>query len=358
MKVCIINLKGYSLFNNKTSFLFGGAEVQLYLIAKKFSEHTNVEVNIIVVDYGQELLEKFDKIKCWKSFKLKDNILKKIYIFFKVFKKIDSDVYLQRTLTIFTCFLIFYCKLKNKKFIYMVAHDNEVNGKHKLYKNKVIKKIILNSLKKLNGDIIVQSEYQKNKLKENNIKSIIIKSSYEIKTIFNNDKNYLLWVGRSKSWKKPQLFIELAKDLPHLNFIIICQEQDKVLQTEIKEVSKDIKNLEFIDFVSFDDIDKYFSKAKVLVNTSDFEGFPNTFLQAFNNKVPVISLNVNPDNVIDKYSLGFSLNGNINNLKNKAELLFRDEKLYQGISENCYTYMKKNHDINKNNQELLKLILA
>ena len=41
-------------------------------------------------------------------------------------------------------------------------------------------------------------------------------------------------------------------------------------------------------------------KSKILINTSSFEGFPNTFVQAWANGVPVISLKVDPDNIIKK----------------------------------------------------------
>jgi glycosyltransferase involved in cell wall biosynthesis len=62
------------------------------------------------------------------------------------------------------------------------------------------------------------------------------------------------------------------------------------------------------------------ANAKAVINTSYYEGFPNIYLEAWGAGVPVISLNVNPGGIIDKFNLGIYCGGDINKMKAAIEL--------------------------------------
>ena len=64
-----------------------------------------------------------------------------------------------------------------------------------------------------------------------------------------------------------------------------------------------LPNLKFLGFQPLDVTERYFDQCKLFVNTSEFEGFPNTFLQAWCRGIPVVSF-VDPDNVIRDNQLG------------------------------------------------------
>ena len=125
-----------------------------------------------------------------------------------------------------------------------------------------------------------------------------------------------------------------------------------------REKQKKIENLEFIEYVPFDEIDEYFQKAKIFVNTSIKEGFPNTFIQAAKNKTPIISLNVNPDNFLNEYNCGFCSNDDFGEMNKILNKVLNDDDLYKQISENVCNYAKGNHDIEKNAGQLYRLIVG
>ena len=359
MKICFIAPKAYSVFNPKAKGVIGGAQVQLSLLSKEFAKHKDLDIYFMVADYGQKKMEVYEGVKVWKSLNLKDNPIKKVYSFFKMFKKINADVYIHRTLTAASGLMALYCRIFKKKFIYMVAHDSEVDGAHAIYK-KIISRVFPYLTYKFSNLIIIQNHYQKKVLKKRGINNIsLIKSGYLIKKNQQYNKKNILWVGRSANWKRPELLLKLAKKFPNENFVMICNSNwgGEDLFYSIKKEASNINNIKFIDYVSFEKIDTYFQKAKIFINTSDQEGFPNTFIQAAKNKTPIISLNSNPDNFLKNYECGFCCSGKFDLMTQYLKKLLADKNLYQKASDNAYDYAKQNHDIRTNSQSLLRNII-
>ncbi len=358
MKICFIAPKAYQLFNPKVKSTFGGAEVQLFLLATELAQRHDLDIHFMVADYNQSFIENYHNVNIWKAINFKNNFILQSFTFFKVFNKINADIYIQRTLTLQSGLIALYCKLKRKKFIYMVAHDSEVDGTHKLYRNK-----ITNFLAKINfkfaHKIVVQNNYQNEKLLAQKFNPHIVKSSYPIEKNFKKP-NYpkILWVGRSEPWKRPELFLEIAKLFPLEKFIMICAPSTDTpeLAKKIKAESTHIKNLEFIEFVPFKDINQYFLNAKIYINTSVKEGFPNTFIQATKNRTPILSLNVNPDNFIVEYDCGFFCNNNLNTMIKNIQNILINPMLYNRLAQNAYQYAIKNHDITVNANKFIDII--
>ncbi len=143
------------------------------------------------------------------------------------------------------------------------------------------------------------------------------------------------------------MLLELALNLKSEHFTMICpyNKKDKVEWEKLKQKANDIGNITFIEKVPFNEIQDYFNKAKLFVNTSDYEGFPNTFLQSAQAKTPIVSLNVNPDNFITEKECGIFADGDFNKMVEETKKLLQNEFKLENKGENCLNYLKKNHDI-------------
>ena len=113
----------------------------------------------------------------------------------------------------------------------------------------------------------------------------------------------------------------------------------------IKGRASKLPNVIFKDFVPFGEINSYFKQAKIYVLTSRYEGFPNTFIQAAMNKTPILSFNVNPDGIIEKYDCGFFARNNLNNLEYGLKEMLINDKERERFGLNAYKYATENHDI-------------
>jgi len=365
IKICIISHFGYPLYNSKCKKPFGGgAAVQLYLLSKELAKNDLFDVNIITGKYGvsKNRIETYQKIKLFNVLPIRRAILNyfKTFInFFLYLIIINPDVVIQRLAGITTGFCAFYCKLFQKKFVFSIGLKSDVNGRSE---RGLFGKFYRYSLN--NADYIVAQNFdQIDDLQNNHKKKFknveVIRSGYEIKDPDMNVKKYILWVGRAINWKRPEIFIKLAEKFPEENFIMICyrEKEDKDYWHSIKIKASNLANMQFTGLVPFNKIDQYFKKSKVLINTSlRNEGFPNTFIQAFKNRSPVISLSVNPDDILTKNKIGFFCNSNFKNMEENLGRLLKENELYKAYCLNSYLYVKRNHNIENIRKEWFDLI--
>ena len=89
-----------------------------------------------------------------------------------------------------------------------------------------------------------------------------------------------------------------------------------------------------------------------LINTSAFEGFPNTFLQAGKYGVPIVSLNVDPDGFIERNACGTVAHGAFDQLVEGVRRLKQDPDWFEHCSQNIRAYVYEHHDLEKKIREL------
>lgn len=362
IKLCIVSSRIYSLFNEQCQVPFGGAEVQLSLLSKEFIKNKSIQLRIITGNYDIKKIrsERHNNILFFISQPLSKkilNYLKRPINLFLTLRKVKPDLVIQRVGGIETGICALYTKIFRKKFIYSIAHDHEV------IKNGItgISGLFYRIGLKLADLIISQSDNQtielelwKNK-KFKNIKTI--NSGYEIPTHTKGSKDCILWVGRAVYWKRPRVFLRLAKKFPNEQFIIICNKDNNInYWDKLNSEAKEIGNVKFIEHVPFQKIDEFFKNSRIFINTSIKEGFPNTFIQSLKNKIPIISLNVDPDNFLTRNKIGMFCNNKFSEMVENLKLLLETQELYETYSRTGFLYVQKNHDIREISNGWIRLI--
>lgn len=346
--VVIFPKNSEAVFNKNSTETFGGATVQLYNMTKKLASYKDLQIYSFV--------NKFENISTNnnKDFNLVFTYDKNDLFPVKIFKlayqlaRKRPHIVLQRGLTIESCLLSLYCRMTGIKFVFMYAHDREVQGRYQRSNNKCYLYRILTIC---SPALIVQSMSQYNQLSiKIRKKSYVIKNGYDIPdfdTGAYDDKKTILWVGRLEPMKRPDIFIKLAEYFKKEQFIMIGPVRDDLKEYAdkiIAEISKH-ENIKYLNFVHHHLIDKFFQSAKVFINTSEAEGFPNTFIQAGLRQTPVISLNVNPDNFITENNAGSFCKNDFKILKESLNNILSDKKKLRIKSKNIYDYTALNHNI-------------
>ena len=93
------------------------------------------------------------------------------------------------------------------------------------------------------------------------------------------------------------------------------------------------------------EVNTLLEEAHLLVNTSKHEGFSNTFIQAWMRKVPVVSLKVDPDHIIQDHGIGYCSNTFDSLVAHTVELL-ADHNLREEMGEKAREFAVKNLSLN------------
>ncbi len=341
-----------SVFNNSQK-TFGGATVQLYNYASELAK--SYDVHGLINRYDDIDPETHDKFKLDFTFRRTDYFLFKIVRFYRVLRRIKPDVIIQRGLTYMSPLLACLCRLCGIRFIFMYAHDREARGR---FQRTDMLNVLYPLLLRFSHALIVQNGYQQGLIKEKySAKTHKIRNGFKIEEADESVKQSVLWVSRLEPWKRPEVFIELAERMPERNFIMIAPRVNgfEEYAQSIYQKAEKVGNIDLHRFVHFDDIDYFFRQARVFVNTSMEEGFPNTFIQSCKHRTSIVSLCVNPDGFIDNSNVGFSCNNDKEHLFECVNRIFTDRQLAEKFAEGAYLYAKNNHNIEVNVKLLQEL---
>ncbi|MFV2004705.1 MAG: glycosyltransferase family 4 protein [Gammaproteobacteria bacterium] len=344
IRVCFIAPKAYPLFNTDIKSVFGGAEIDLYHIATELAKSPDFDVSFITADYGQAERENIENITVLKSFKLKQNAIFGAIKIWGSLKAANAEIYVIKTASLGVPLLSLFCKLNKRHFIYRTAHQSECDGSY-ARDNKIIGKLFVSALAK--ADILFTQNHEDTVNLKNlfQLESIVIPNGHRASEPKQEEKKSILWTGRSADFKHPGRFLELAEQFPAEKFVMICQQATEDTQYEtLVSKANSLANVEFIERVPFQEIDKYFRAAKVLVNTSESEGFSNTFIQAFKAATPIVSYNVNPDDFLTKYDCGIFCQGSTEKMKQALQFILENDR-YIESGKNGRKLFEEQYDI-------------
>lgn len=351
--------------------IVGGAEYQQYLIGCELQKH-GYEVHYLFIDNGKPIRNdaNFHLIPIRKNTLLRKLIGNYFFLnsikVYRTIKKIAPLKILVRTGFSYVGIAGFYSRRHECQLIWHVASSKDLDKRKISLSLRSISdyiewKFLVYGIKNTDK-IICQAMYQTSLLEKNYNKNcnLILPNLHPSPTGKFKKKQTeikILWIANLKQLKRPELFIKLAEhiDDDNVTFIMIGRASTEAWVTFVAEKTKLLKNFQYTGEFPIDEVNKILQESHILVNTSDYEGFPNTFIQAWLHGVPVVSLNVDPDNIIKNYKLGFH-SSSFEQMEKDLRELITEKKLRQDFGANAYKYAQKNHCVDKQIHNLIKLL--
>ena len=353
MHICFISDGLYRYLLPQDGQASGGAERQQHMLATRLSRrgHTVSAIVGSKITGVKKVNDIFVTGGCPSSVSSPLTAFSEVQSLYTAIKTTDADMYYVRGAPRLLLAVFALSKVLNKKVVFNVANDSDLDPTYLQHNyNPLFYQFYRYVIQNVDG-LITQTHKQRQLLRNHfNQDSIVIPNGYALPDKDNISKHkhrkYVLWVGRSNEQKKkPMRFLELSTLLPEIQFVMIAQPSgDGSHHQEVKENATNIENLRFVGPVSPDEVHDYYNQATLLVNTSDHEGFPNTYLEAWRYRTPVVALYHDIDNIIQDHNLG-DVAGSMSNLSNIVKQLHFSPETRKEIGKNARKYVKKHHQI-------------
>jgi glycosyltransferase involved in cell wall biosynthesis len=352
--------------------VIGGAEYQAYLLARRLVE-VGYEVHYIYADIGREFVRTLPIILHpirWNrggSRLPRYTYMSQIPAVLRTLREVDPDVVYHRCASAYTWAVTHYGQKAGKCVIWHIAHQWDVMPMPLSWSNLVsgrcLEKALINGGIRRADIIVAQAKYQAELLSRHyglEVSDIIPNVHPMPATVGEKEEGVVnvLWAANLKPAKRPMAYIELARALQHLErvrFFMVGKGQNSKLAEAVRDCARELPNLRLLGGVTQDEVNALMERAHIFINTSSAEGFPNTFIQAWLRKVPVISLEVDPDGVLTREGVGIR-SGTMAQVVEDCAALSKDPDRRRAMGNRAREYAERTFQVEPNVDRMLALV--
>lgn len=331
ISVGIVSLGSCAITEPDSGFPTGGAEVQLYIISRMLAAEEEFRVTLHVADIGQpERVDNALRIK--PLVRLKPGLQISARAAPAIIGRLARErhrVYVTRSASSISGLTQIAALLCGGRHMHMCAADSECAGLAEATLSKPAKWLQNMGLRR--ADMVVCQTIRQIELLRSmfGIEGFLAPNiSPDLFAVPANEaREGVLWVGRDVDCKGPELFVELARRLPGHPFTMICLPQPGRDLQRLTATAP--KNLRLVPGLPIQETAPLFARHRVYALTSLSEGFPNVLLQAARAGTPVVSLCVDPENLLSSNKAGFACQGSFDEVVRRTAELLADPSLWQ-----------------------------
>ncbi|SCJ98228.1 GDP-mannose-dependent alpha-mannosyltransferase [uncultured Clostridium sp.] len=322
----------------------GGSEKQLQLISENLIEK-GYEVEVVTRRYkglarieyvGNIKVRRIGIVKLNKSAEKISFYVNSILYYLINFKS-KPDIIIASQTGVAARVAIFIKRIFNCKVLVRIA-----GGELKKFETNKSKF----SMKFKNVDkFIVLSEDMKKTMERLNEKRVEKITNAVVKQvdIVSNTGRYVLFCGRIEKVKGLDLLLESWRQMQKAGFEIpLVIVGDGSLKKDLEDEYSDLRSVKWVG--EDKNTSKYYKNARLLINTSEYEGISNTILEAQSYGIPVVASNVGGNkDLISNYKNGILFERDSSDvIKTICEIYFNEKKILD-MKSNSLEYIKNHY---------------
>jgi glycosyltransferase involved in cell wall biosynthesis len=351
MKICLVGIDNLPVLAPEyREHRIGGESVQQTLLGRALARRGH-EVSMVVHDYGQADGAQWESIRVFKAYRPDAGVPVLRFVhprwtgLWSALARADAELYYTSCAGMHVGLLALFCRRHRRRFVFRTASDPDCDrSRVRVFVRYARDRwLYAHGLRRADA-ILVQSASQAQTLARSyGLPSRVAGLLVERPRPAAARDIDVLWVGNIQRVKRPERVLQLAGRLPQakINMVGGPLPGQEALFREVKHAAAAKTNLVFHGRASYWGANELYGRSRVLVNTSDVEGFPNSYLQAWVRGVPVVTM-IDPDGVIEREGLGLAVKSPAG-LAAAVGSLLDDAAGWQAASDRCRAFMAREY---------------
>lgn len=354
-RVCFVGLDNLPVLAPEYGRLgVGGEQVQQTLLARALVRR-GFEVSMIVADLGQPDGATWSGVRTLRAYAPQAGLPVVRFVhprwtgLWSALGRAGADVYYSSCADMRVGLLAMYAARREPRprLVFRIAHDTDCEPDQLLVPYWRDRKLYEYGLKRTDV-ILAQSLRQQERMRANYGRDSLVATMLVDRPERVRDRDErdipVLWVNNIRDFKRPDLALELARHEPSVTVHMIGGTQPgfEAMFEHIRDEAASLPNLDFHGPVPYHQVNAFYERARVFVNTSDSEGFPNSYLQAWVRGTPVVAF-FDPDGIIRRQGLGL-VASSLDDMRQAIRRLLEDPAEWEAASRRCVAYMAREYD--------------
>ncbi len=346
-RICIVGLRNLNVLAPEYGRgAGGGAERQQVLLAKALCQR-GLDVSMIVHDHGQPDGQPLDGITTYAAYDSDAGIPGLRFIhprwtgLWSALKRADADIYYLSCASMAVGETALFARLHRRHVVFRVASDLDCDPELHVLLYWRHKALFRYGLRRADA-VLAQTTKQQTLLASRGRSSRIVApiSDLTCRGLPREARDIsVLWVNNFRPSKRADLLLDLARQMPAVRFDMVGgpvgRSEDHFEQ--MRRTAQSLPNVHFHGYVDYEKTAVLYERARLLVSTSEIEGFPNTYLQAWASGTPVVAF-FDPDGVIARNGLGRTV-ASLDEMKSVVSALLTSEADWEAASDRCHAYV-------------------
>lgn len=353
LRVCFVLLQARGAFTGEAGAKIGGAEMQIRHLTRYLAASGDFAPSVIVEDSGQPDEEVFDGVTLLKLAQPREGAgalaraRRKLFSALslgRMARRTPADIFVQFCAGAETGIVARAVRRSARPFVYMLASDAETAPPWSAG-GGLTQRLFRGGVAGAQA-IIAQHEAQAAGVRRAfGREARVIASAYDFPQPVARAGQGVVWIGRCSPEKDPLRLLDLARRLPQVPFHLVAKPvpHEAELVERVEREAAELPNVRFTPGLPPGDIPAALAAASMLVNTSQFEGMPNTFLEAAGHGLALLALNVDPAGLFTREAAGVHAQGSVTALETAIQRLQGDAAAWETQSKHGREVLHARH---------------